>query len=268
MRRCTSSSSRCMSTAAASSRLLRPNRAQLGRFPRLGSRTPAGVREHARISHRDDHIESADPDGGVRGAPVCEDRGPRGRPWRPAAGTGEARTRRRRRDAALSRASPPGPRSVRSACHSAGRSMMADVSAVIERRRPHVFIDHAGYFDRDYLYGASAHDYPDNPERFAFSGQAALDVGRIDRAQLRRRPRARLAGRARAGACCSGPFRHGARPRRPATRLHDPQPRVSGRLRRELAAAARLGLGSDARGRAGVLGPHQLPQGAASCSAG
>ncbi len=45
-----------------------------------------------------------------------------------------------------------------------------------------IFIDHAGYFDRDYLYGVSGHDYVDNPERFAFLCQAALELGgRIDR---------------------------------------------------------------------------------------
>ena len=38
-----------------------------------------------------------------------------------------------------------------------------------------VFIDHAGYFDRDHLYGANGHDYVDNPERFAFLCQAALN---------------------------------------------------------------------------------------------
>src|SRR6187549_782023 len=38
-----------------------------------------------------------------------------------------------------------------------------------------VFIDHPGYFDRDYLYGAPGHDYVDNPERYAFLCQAALD---------------------------------------------------------------------------------------------
>jgi starch synthase len=38
-----------------------------------------------------------------------------------------------------------------------------------------IFIDHAGYFDRDYLYGVSGHDYVDNPERFAFLCQAALN---------------------------------------------------------------------------------------------
>jgi starch synthase len=37
-----------------------------------------------------------------------------------------------------------------------------------------IFIDHPPYYDRDYLYGAVGHDYPDNPERFAFLAQAAL----------------------------------------------------------------------------------------------
>src|SRR5205085_9339787 len=37
-----------------------------------------------------------------------------------------------------------------------------------------IFIDHPAYFDRDYLYGTGGHDYPDNPERFAFLTQAAL----------------------------------------------------------------------------------------------
>src|SRR5262245_42184449 len=31
-----------------------------------------------------------------------------------------------------------------------------------------IFVEHSGYFDRDYLYGVSGHDYVDNPERFAF----------------------------------------------------------------------------------------------------
>ncbi len=38
-----------------------------------------------------------------------------------------------------------------------------------------LFIDHRAYFDRDYLYGACGHDYADNPERFAFLCQAALN---------------------------------------------------------------------------------------------
>ena len=51
-----------------------------------------------------------------------------------------------------------------------------------------LFIDAPSYFDRDYLYGAVGHDYPDNPERFAFFARAALEwaanespVGRVPR---------------------------------------------------------------------------------------
>ncbi len=38
-----------------------------------------------------------------------------------------------------------------------------------------IFIDHPPYYDREYLYGANGHDYADNPERFAFLSQAALN---------------------------------------------------------------------------------------------
>ena len=38
-----------------------------------------------------------------------------------------------------------------------------------------LFVDQPAYFDRDYLYGAVGHDYADNPERFAFLCQAALN---------------------------------------------------------------------------------------------
>jgi starch synthase len=52
--------------------------------------------------------------------------------------------------------------------------MEAGVLATTSGRVRTVFIDRPDYFDRDYLYGASGHDYPDNPERFAFLTQAAL----------------------------------------------------------------------------------------------
>jgi starch synthase len=55
-----------------------------------------------------------------------------------------------------------------------GQVDSVDVSAVIENGVRIVFIAHAGYFERDYLYGASSRDYPDNAERFAFLSQAAL----------------------------------------------------------------------------------------------
>jgi starch synthase len=38
-----------------------------------------------------------------------------------------------------------------------------------------IFVGHHTYFDREYLYGAADRDYPDNPERFAFFCQAALN---------------------------------------------------------------------------------------------
>jgi starch synthase len=38
-----------------------------------------------------------------------------------------------------------------------------------------ILIGHQAYFDREYLYGVADRDYPDNPERFAFFCQAALD---------------------------------------------------------------------------------------------
>jgi starch synthase len=38
-----------------------------------------------------------------------------------------------------------------------------------------IFVGHNTYFDREYLYGVTERDYPDNPERFAFFCQAALN---------------------------------------------------------------------------------------------
>jgi starch synthase len=49
-----------------------------------------------------------------------------------------------------------------------------DVFAVTADGVRTIFIDHPGYFDRAFLYGAAGHDYSDNPERFAFLTQAAL----------------------------------------------------------------------------------------------
>src|SRR5687767_9068540 len=49
-----------------------------------------------------------------------------------------------------------------------GQITPTTVYAVEENGVRTVFIDHSGYFDRDYLYGASGHDFSDNPERFAF----------------------------------------------------------------------------------------------------
>jgi starch synthase len=51
----------------------------------------------------------------------------------------------------------------------------ATISAVSQAGTRTLFVGQPGYFDRDYLYGAVGHDYPDNPERFAFLCRAALE---------------------------------------------------------------------------------------------
>jgi starch synthase len=51
----------------------------------------------------------------------------------------------------------------------------AQISAIEVDGLRTVFVGHTAYFDREYLYGAAERDYPDNPERFAFFCQAALD---------------------------------------------------------------------------------------------
>ena len=55
-----------------------------------------------------------------------------------------------------------------------GQVDVVDVSSVVADGVRAVFVSHAAYFDREYLYGAPSRDYPDNPERFAFLSQAAL----------------------------------------------------------------------------------------------
>jgi starch synthase len=56
-----------------------------------------------------------------------------------------------------------------------GRVVETAVRAVSDGGNRTLFVDHEGYFDRDYLYGAVGHDYPDNPERFAFLCRAAVE---------------------------------------------------------------------------------------------
>ncbi len=56
-----------------------------------------------------------------------------------------------------------------------GQVAAASVCSVSDEGNRTLFVDHPGYFDRDYLYGAAGHDYPDNPERFAFLCRAALE---------------------------------------------------------------------------------------------
>ena len=56
-----------------------------------------------------------------------------------------------------------------------GQVADADVYAAAENGVRTIFIDHPGYYDRDFLYGAGGQDYADNPERFAFLARAALE---------------------------------------------------------------------------------------------
>lgn len=57
----------------------------------------------------------------------------------------------------------------------AGRTEQALLQRVGVADSPHVFaIEHAGYFDRDGIYGDANGDYADNPRRFAFFCRAAL----------------------------------------------------------------------------------------------
>jgi starch synthase len=56
-----------------------------------------------------------------------------------------------------------------------GQIADATVYGVVDDGTRMLFVDHPPYYDRDYLYGAVGHDYPDNPERFAFLCRAALE---------------------------------------------------------------------------------------------
>jgi starch synthase len=67
-----------------------------------------------------------------------------------------------------------GPRLTSITVRMGGQSIDAEVFASVEGRVRTIFIDHPTYYDRDFLYGASGHDYADNPERFAFLCTAAL----------------------------------------------------------------------------------------------
>src|SRR5688572_24078781 len=41
-----------------------------------------------------------------------------------------------------------------------------------------VFVEHAPFFDREFLYGTGSTDYPDNAIRFAFFSRAAIEYFR------------------------------------------------------------------------------------------
>src|SRR6185503_19019212 len=60
-----------------------------------------------------------------------------------------------------------------------GQVAETTVFGLTDEGRQTLFVDHSGYFDRDYLYGAVGHDYPDNPERFAFLCRAALEWAEV-----------------------------------------------------------------------------------------
>jgi starch synthase len=51
----------------------------------------------------------------------------------------------------------------------------AQISSLESEGLRTIFVGHNTYFDREYLYGLADRDYPDNPERFAFFCQAALN---------------------------------------------------------------------------------------------
>jgi starch synthase len=47
----------------------------------------------------------------------------------------------------------------------------------LAERKPRIlFVEHAGYFDREHIYGTSRGDYPDNHRRFAFFCLTALNI--------------------------------------------------------------------------------------------
>ena len=152
-------------------RLLRPNRAQFGCFPGLRSGTPGCASRG--ISHREiisrvrilmvaSEVHPFAKTGGL--ADVL------GALPRALAKLGHEVDVVMPRYRGVKAGSPIGQISV----SLGGQVDVVDVSAVIEHGVRIVFIAHAGYYEREYLYGASSRDFPDNPERFAFLSQAAL----------------------------------------------------------------------------------------------
>jgi starch synthase len=69
---------------------------------------------------------------------------------------------------------PPGLPAGDIAVDLGGRRVEGTVSVHADGPTRVVLVDHAGYFDREHLYGVGSRDYPDNPERYAFLAQAAL----------------------------------------------------------------------------------------------
>ncbi len=67
-----------------------------------------------------------------------------------------------------------GERTARVSVALGGTSTNVDLYSVVRDGVRTLFVDHPRYYDREYLYGAIGHDYPDNPERFAFLSQTAV----------------------------------------------------------------------------------------------
>ena len=93
-------------------------------------------------------------------------------------------------------------------------------------------------YDRESLYASGGDEYPDNPRRFAVLVRAALEFAARRGAAAVDRARPRLAGGAGARLPAHA-LRVASGARRRADGVHDPQPRVSGRVRAGLAAASR-----------------------------
>lgn len=68
-----------------------------------------------------------------------------------------------------------GDHAARLAITLGGQVVDADFYTVDDGPVRNILVEHPGYYDRDYLYGTSGHDYADNAERFAFLAQAALE---------------------------------------------------------------------------------------------
>jgi starch synthase len=66
------------------------------------------------------------------------------------------------------------PNSSRLAVSLGGEVLNTGVAEDVRDGVRTILLDYPPYFDRDYLYGTSGHDYADNAERFAFLAQAAL----------------------------------------------------------------------------------------------
>ena len=154
------------------------------------------------------------------------------------------------------------PRRPHAPCRSGARSLDAGVYAVADGGVRTVFIDQPGLLrSRRPLRHAAARTIADNPERFAFLCAARrCDWAASTGDALRRAPRARLAGRARAGASAAASRRRRRCRGVPVVfTIHN----LAYQGVFDASWLPRLGLGwelmrIDAHG---VLGPHQLPQG-------